>query len=256
MESLPEQETGPRASNLTAMRRRHLSLALACGLVVAGCGRSSERDARPENRSVGAGVLQTTTPDETTTTTGALAPTASTTPAPPSTGTIPTIPPQAPGPANVASGVIDGLRIEVVAEDGPVFPSRPRFRIQVTLENVSDEGRFHVVGQADYAAILDSAGTMVWRSNECNPTMGIHELDAGAQEVMPGEQITVVVRYPQPDLDEDQGCDLPDGTYRLVGIFPMCPREHVRETPNPGTYVCEEGQVRQYASDALEITIG
>ena len=234
---------------------RPLSLLLAGALVVSGCGRFSEGDRAPQQRSVGTPVETTAPPSTTTAPASAPPPSVPSAEVPPSE-TVPTTPPEAPGPVNVAAGVTDGLRVEVVAEGGPTFPSRPRFRIQVNLENVSEQGQFHVVGQADYAAILDASGTEVWRSNACNPTMAIDEPDGGAQEIMPGEEVTVVVAYPQPDLEEDQGCDLPDGAYTLKGIFPMCPREHVRETANPGTYVCEEGRVREYVSAGLEITIG
>lgn len=245
---------------------RRLSVPLACLLLAAGCGyfadadsATSSEDRRTDERAVeDVAAPQTTAP---TTTTVAPAPSTTTAAASPPVGNgapapVVTTPPQAPGPANVASGVVDGLRIDVVAEDGPAYPSRPRFRIQVIMLNVSAEGRYHLVGQGDYAVIRDRAGADVWWSNTCNPTMDVYEQSAGAQEIHPGEDVSVIVPYPQPEMAQDRGCDLPDGTYTLHGIFPMCPREHVRETANPGTYVCEEGRAVEHESPGLQITIG
>ena len=244
------------------MTRSRLALLGVGLLVLTGCNRFERSDAQ-EQRSAGAPLAPSAVEEGATTTTSATSGTPTTT-APASPGAaagepavepVPTVPPDPPGPVNAAEGVTDGLRIQVVAEHGPAYPSPARFRIQVTMENVSDRGRYHVVGQADFAALIDARGVAVWRSTTCNPTMAVDEPHGGAQQIMPGEEVTVVVPFPESDTD-DQTCDLPDGSYTLVGIFPMCADEHVRETANPGTYRCEEGGVREYVSPGLPITIG
>ena len=243
------------------MKRSGVAL-VACLVVLAGCGRfersttappstlddrpSADRDATSDR----AAQEQATPPDRPPAPTGVTAPTAATH-APPSPSARP---PATLVTGNVASATTDGLEVRVVAEEGPAYGSRPRFRIQVTLTNRGDRTRYHAMGQGNFAALVDAAGTPVWTSMSCNRTVEAYEIAGGAAAIEPGQEVSVVVDYPGPGSSDE--CHLPEGSYTLHGLFPICPDEQVRETANPGTYRCPEESIEPYASAGLPITIG
>jgi hypothetical protein len=240
------------------MTRSRVALVAICLLAAAGCGRFERATATPpstlDDRPSAAREVPERpaegTPEPTDPT-----PTAPTTAPVGAVGTPSgTAGPEAAAGGNVAAATTDGLEVRVVAEGGPAYGSRPRFRIQVTLGNQGDRTRFHAIGQGNFAALVDAGGTPVWTSTSCNPTVGVYEISGGAAPIEPGQQVSVVVDYPQPGSGEE--CHLADGSYTLYGVFPVCADEDVRETANPGTYRCPEDSVEPYASAGLAITIG
>ena len=164
------------------------------------------------------------------------------------------------GPRNAATAVTEGLAVTVVAEDGPVYGSAPRFRIQVRLENRSADTAYYFLGQGDYAAIADPEGAVRWRSTDCNSTLDVYEISGGVAPLEPGEAVDVVVSYPDPPNQAseagDPDCSLPDGDYDLRGFFPVCRRGAERETSNPGTFSCAEQDAVVVGSGVLGISIG
>ena len=230
-------------------------------VLTAGCSRfgSAEEQAR---------TTTSTTPSDTA---ASVSPASTTTAAPsPSIATpvgsseltdTPAAPTPTPaGPRNAATAETDGLAVTVVAEDGPDYPSTPRFRIQVRLENRSAETAYYFLGQGDYAAIADHDGTVRWRSTDCNPTLDTYEISGGVAPLEPGEAVDVVVHHPEgPNQASDAGdpdCSLPDGGYLLRGFFPLCRRGAERETSNPGTFSCPDEDAIVVGSGALSITFG
>lgn len=43
--------------------------------------------------------------------------------------------------------------------------------------------------------------------------LGVYEIHGGAAPLEPGEEVSAIVDYRQPPVDDDVGCDLPDGRY-------------------------------------------
>ena len=252
------------------IRSRSLLLGI-CVLVLAGCGRfaSSDEAARAAAADEQAAALAEAEggadegPEEGTDAgedpaagppSSVADPTIGATAPAPGTG-APTQPAASPpGPRNAAAATNDGFEVRVVAEDGPEYSSKPRFRIQVTLTNRSDRTRYHYLGQEDFAALVDAAGTPVWTSTACNPTLGAYEISGGAAPIEPGQEVSVVVDYPM--AGESGECHLADGEYTLYGLFPVCSDDEVRETSNPGTYACPEESVVLHRSAGLRITFG
>ena len=242
------------------MTRPRVALAAICLLVVSGCGRFERATTTPpstldDRPSESPGEAFEPTPE------GAPPPTDPPPVAPltaPPTAAVEapsgTAAPVAAAGGNVAAATTDGLEVQVVAEGGPRYGSRPRFRIQVILTNRCDRTRYHAIGQGNFASLFDAAGAAVWKSASCNSTMGVYEISGGAAPIEPGQAVSVVVDYPQAGSGED--CHVADGSYTLHGVFPICPDEEVRETSNPGTYRCPEDAVEPVASAGLAITIG
>ena len=231
-------------------RNRIVCLVLIVSLV-AGCGRFGREE------DVAATSSTTSPPSAATSTSETSAPTTSTpdvadqpdaadpapAPAPASAG-------RTDAPANVAAATEDGLRVTVVADGAVSHPRTATFRIGVSLTNESDRTRHYLLGQGRYALLVDAAGGIAWTSTDCNPTLGVYEIEGGAYPLQPGETIDVVVEYPGAEE-----CRLPAGSYTLFGQFPICPEEHLSETANPGTYRCAEGAEQLVRSAGLAITL-
>ncbi|HUR50006.1 MAG TPA: hypothetical protein VMY88_10845 [Acidimicrobiales bacterium] len=236
---------------MTSPLGRLVGLALCLAVLASGC---SYGKARREDVSVGDGVPQQVTRDESASDPSAADPASPAATSAPEAPPAPTAPPAAGARKPANQGVRSypsGWKLTLTVNGQLDYKHSEDILLEVVARNDGQQALQYDPNDLRHFAIIPAGGAKgrTWYDTDCRPKPA--EVVGGAITLEPGEEATFQATYPGPGVDgSNEGCRLDPGDYDVGGLVAWCPPGTIR---SDGT--CDPARRDVVASGAVRIQI-